>query len=290
MIEKPFEVPYNFDLDLISFYGVYKEYINFLFIPPYKDHATNTRTILQSNSKGSCYMPNSIEEYELHLLKIKEAGLRFVVLWQKHDEILSDELLDYYIGKGACGFIVCSDENAQKIKQKDKKLIVVCSIVQRICSDMTKRDFSNYDYIVLYYPFNRSLSVLDKLSHLKNKLIVMPNTVCSTECPAMHHWFPNKDKPFNADKDCFTYKRLDRCCFIYPEHLKLFDKYVAGYKLQGREYPTHIIKSVCEDFFLRNYKSGTIDPDIINVINLYLSKMDCIDYYDVKTKDLIDIV
>lgn len=290
MIDKRFEVPYNFDENIIDFYKGYSEYINFLYLPPYKDHASNTRTILQTECKGSCYMPISLKEYEFHLSKIKEAGLRFVILWQKFDEILSDELLDYYISKGACGFIVCSDENAKKIKARDKKLIVVCSIVQRICSDISKRDFTDYDYIVLYFPFNRSLSILKQLSHLKNKLVIMPNTVCSTECPAMHHWFPRGNAPFNADEDCFTYKSLDRCCYIYPEHLELFDEHVAGYKLQGREYPTHLIKHVCEDYITRQYRPGAIDPDIINIIDLYLMKMDPIDYYDVKTKDIIGIV
>lgn len=196
---KRFEVPYNFDEELVSFYSGYKEYINFLFLPPYKDHASNTRTILQSENKGACYMPASIEEYEYHLSLIVKSGLSFVALWQKADEVLSDQLLEYYISKGACGFIVCNDETTKKIKERDKDLIVVCSIVQRISSGISRRDFSYYDYIVLFFPFNRSLSILKRLSHLKDKLVIMPNTVCSTECPAMHHWFPR-----NASVDYVT--------------------------------------------------------------------------------------
>ena len=78
-------------------------------------------------------MPNTREEYEYHLRRIKEAGLRFVILWQVYEHDLSIEMLDYYSGLETSGFIVANDKNAALIKQYNPQLLVICSIVQRTC-------------------------------------------------------------------------------------------------------------------------------------------------------------
>lgn len=112
-----FEVPYNFDKNLVSFYKKNENYINFIFLPPYKEDLINTRTIIESDVLEECYMPRTRSEYEEHLRFIKECGVRFVVLWQVPDSVISQPMLDYYVGLGASGFIISNDVNAKLIKK-----------------------------------------------------------------------------------------------------------------------------------------------------------------------------
>lgn len=258
-----FEVPYNFDSKLVHFYKKNSSYIRYLYIPPYKDDSDNTRTIIQTNTVGRCYMPDSRGEYERHLGEICEAGLRFVILWQMPERVISVDTIKYYQGLGSAGFIVANDTSAEVIKSYSTELSVTCSIVQRTCTDVLRKDFRSYDYVILYYPFNRALDALKMLGIIKDKIILMPNTLCNVDCPSMHHWFPAKDRLFDAAKDCpLTASTLAKSGLIFPEHLRLFDDYVAGYKLQGREYRTAAIKHLCSFYFKRNNYQGFIDPFI----------------------------
>ncbi len=256
-----YEVPYNFDEKLIDFYSNYKSFVNYLYIPPYKDDSDNTRTSIQTKSIGHCYMPLSREEYESHIHKIVASGLRFVILWQKPDMPLTDSLIEYYCKLGTSGFIVASDINAESVKLYDKSLLSICSLVQRVCENIRDKDLSNYDYVILYYPFNRALSSLKTLIDIKEKIILMPNTLCNVDCPSLHHWFPKTNDSFVPGRDCLmTEENIGKCGLIFPEHLYLFDDYVGGYKLQGREYPTNAIKHICQYYFKRKKGEDFIDP------------------------------
>ena len=237
-------------------------------------------------------MPQSRKEYEWHIRQIVNSGLRFVVLWQIRDKIISFETLNYYTSLNTSGFIVANDKNAEIIKNFNPNLLVVCSIVQKLCANISKKDLSNYDYVVLYYTFNRALDALKKLEHIKNKIIIMPNTLCNIDCPSIHHWFPSKNKPFVAKRDCcMTINNIAKCGVIFPEHLKFFDDYVGGYKLQGREYSTPVIKYLCHFYFKRTSYKDFIKPFLredmaYNLIEL-THKMPLNEYYNVKTADII---
>ena len=283
-----FEVPYNFDEKLIQYYQKNKSFINYLYLPPYKEDAANTRTDIQTDIKGHCYMPQSRKEYETHLRKLTEAGLHFVVLWQVNDQDLSLDLLNYYCELHTSGFIVANDRNAEFIKKNKPKLIVICSVVQRICYNIMEKDLSNYDYVILYYPFNRALNALKHLAHLKEKLILMPNSLCDFYCPSIHHWFPTNERPFIPSRDCsMTIDNMGRCSIIFPEHLYLFDNYVAGFKLQGREYPTDAIKYLCHFYFKRDKYEDFISPflaeDMANRLKYLMSQTSIEEYYNSAT-------
>lgn len=294
-MNKLFEVPYNFDEKLIKYYKKHADRINFLYIPPYKDDLLNTRSAIQTNVKGHCYMPHSREEYERHLIFVRHTGLRYVVLWQDRDSIISAEQLDYYTQLGASGFIIANDKNAKIVKDYNPSLLVICSLVQKLQRNILKRDFSNYDYIILYYTFNRSLNAIKKLSALKEKIVLMPNTLCNIECPSVHHWFPSKEKPFDFQNDCWL--RLDtirKCGLIFPEHLRLFNQYVGGFKLQGREYPTEAIKYLCHFYFEEEYYSDFISPflreDMAQILKDMVHSMNEEEYYNTYTDKIIDYV
>lgn len=256
-----YEVPYNFDESLIKFYEKNSRFIRYVYLPPYKDDCPNTRTMLESDTKGRCYMPRSRREYERHLQSLFNAGLRFLVLWQLKDRIITPDIIDYYVGHSASGFIVASDYSARMIKRHNDSLTTVCSIVQKVRNDVHVRDFDVYDHIVLYYTFNRALDAVKTLSRLKHKLVVMPNAICHVDCPSTHHWFPTARKPFDPYKDCpVTCGNIDRSAVILPEHLSLFDDFVGGYKIQGREYSTETIKYLCHFYFNRTVYRDFIDP------------------------------
>ena len=288
-----FEVPYNFDENLIKFYKKNKSFINYLYLPPYEEDSANTRTSIQTGTVGHCYMPQTREEYERHLRKITEAGLRFVVLWQVPGLDLSIEMLNYYSRLNASGFIVANDKNAAFIRQNKPQLLVICSIVQRTCYNILEKDLSNYDYVILYYTFNRALDALRRLTQLKDKLIIMPNSLCDVNCPSVHHWFPTKDRPFDPSRDCsMTIEHIDRCGLILPEHLRLFDDYVGGYKLQGRELPTEAIKYLCHFYFKRTKYDDFIAPflseDMAKKFKKLFTRFTIDEYYNTKTAQILD--
>lgn len=294
-MNKLFEVPYNFSYTLIKFYKRYSSFISYLFLPPYKDDSINTRTVIETKKKGRCYMPQSRDEYENHIHEILKAGLKCVVLWQELDNIITEKELGYYHDLGVSGFIIGNDANAKIIKNFDPNLIVIASLVQRISSNLLSRDFSKYDYVLLYYSFNRSLDALKQLSFMKHKIILMPNSLCNIDCPSIHHWFPTEVHPFVKRRDCMiiTDKEhyISRCGFISPQHLYLFDDFVGGYKLQGREYSTELVEYICQVYFKRESPKELLDDLLGNKLSSsledYMSSMNLEKYYNMRTKYII---
>lgn len=295
-----FEVPYNFNFSLIAFYKKFASCVNYLYIPPYKDDAPNTRTSIETKRKGLSYMPQTRSEYEEHLRLISDAGLEFVTLWQLPHGIIPHDMLDYYSRLGTSGFIIANDLNAAIIKDFSPDLTVVGSLVQRICAGVTQRDFSLYDQVVPYYPFNRALDALKRLAFMKEKIILMPNTFCSIDCPSMFHWFPNKERGFNFKRDCMSMRSrtentyAEHCAFIPPEHLTFFDDHVGGYKLQGRESTTEIIKYVCRTYFHRRPSDELLDvfigEEMSSILTNAWNSMTPERYYNIRTDELIKVM
>lgn len=202
-------------------------------------------------------------------------------------------MLDYYCRLGASGFIVADDRNARIIKEYRRDLSVICSIVQRIGANIKGKDLKDYDYVILYYPFNRAIDALKRLDEIKDKIILMPNTMCNIDCPSTHHWFPQTGRPFDASRDCpMTIKNIDRCGIILPEHLGLFDNLVGGYKLQGREYPTTAIKYICSFYFNRISYDGFVDPffeeGMATRLKEQIRSMTPEVYYNIRSFDIIE--
>ena len=285
---KKFEVPYNFDEELVDYYESKSNYINYLFLPPFADDLINTRTCMQQSKfkGGGAYMPETREEYEYHIRLINEHNLKIVVLWQDMSNVISKDMLDYYTGLGAIGFIIANDKNAKIIKDYNPKLLVIASIVQRICKGIGERDFRLYDYIVLFYPFNRSLNIIKRLTHLKDKMIIMPNTFCHTDCQGVQHWFVKDIRSFDFDKLCPAYNDPSKSTLIRPEHLFLFDDYVGGYKLQGRELKTDDIVTLCEAYFYRNTPYGFIPTELANEFDKQMQDKSLEDYYNTKESEI----
>lgn len=238
-------------------------------------------------------MPKTRHEYEEHLHLITSNGLKYIVLWQDRDNIISKEMLNYYCSLGTSGFTIANDTNAKIIKKYNPNLTVICSIIQRRCFGISHMDFQYYDYIVMYFPFNRALDILKKLNHLKEKMILIPNAFCHTDCPGIHHWFI-EDNNFNPTKDCPAIKDIKNAAYIYPEHLYLFDNLINGYKLEGREYPTELIKIICKMYFKSRSNSmfleGMLRKDLAKEMRSALDINNLVDYYNIKSQILLRII
>jgi len=206
--------------------------------------------------------------------------------------------MNYYCRLYASGFIIGNDKNAKIIKDYNSQLLVVGSLVQRLCANISKKDLSCYDFVILYYPFNRSLDAIKQLNPIRDKIVIMPNTLCHIDCPSIHHWFPTKKQPFNMDRDCLVLKDnmgyLKKSGFIYPQHLSLFDNYVGGYKLQGREYTTYFLKKVCKVYFERRSAKELLCSLLGNDISCkLLEELRLIspqEYYNIKTQEILGII
>lgn len=283
-ISHKFEVPYNFDETLIEFYKQHLPFIQFLFLPPYADDSLNAKTNLQTPFKGHGYMPQSRAEYEYHLRLLCQHQLPFVVLWQDAKQELTTQLLSYYTQLGAQGFVIANDAHARIIKAFNPELLVISSIVQRIGSEITQRDFSYYDYIVLFFPFTRALNTLKQLTKLREKLVLIPNAYCHVDCPGVHHWFAKdyNNQPFHTLCPSFNDHEGTYSTFIRPEHLQLFDPYVGGYKLQGREWPTPYIMQICEAYFYRTSADTFLPAHLRDKLAKAQQNAKWEDYYNIR--------
>lgn len=115
--------------------------------------------------------------------------------------------------------------------------------------------------------------------------VIFRLVTCDVKCPSVHHWFPTKSKPFDPNRDCsLTLSTINRCGIIFPEHLQLFDAYVSGFKLQGREYTTDAIKYLCHFYFYRTKYQDFIAPFLreymIKEIKEFLAVMSPEEYYN----------
>ena len=88
-MKRQFEVPYNFSKQLIAFYAKHTADISYVFVPPYREDSLNTRSSIETHRRGTCYMSKSRAEYESHLVCLTQAGLRFVVLWQLPQAVIT---------------------------------------------------------------------------------------------------------------------------------------------------------------------------------------------------------
>lgn len=283
---KKFEVPYNFDKKILQYYADNKDYISYIFVAAFSDDCYSSNRDTYDDDE-ICIMPKTRELYESHLISIRDSGLDFCVLWQEKDHLLSNNLLDYYINLGCKGFMVSSNDNAAIIKKYDPSLLVISSITRHLYKGITNEDFSNYDFVVLAHPFNRSLDAIKKLNYMREKLILLVNTACHTDCYSPAHWFNPK---FDAVKNCKQRENVSKTCFIPPNQLYIFDQYIGGYKLLGREFTTKMLIEECEMYFHRDYKKGMFKKWLEEGIAQQQAAMTLEQYYNTKTRDIIDIL
>lgn len=253
-IQKPFEIPYNFDINLINFLKIYKPFdLHCIYLPPFGDdypYSAKYNTLRKAKSFMQINFPDDRQDYEQHVKYIRESFPQYLMLLlQSNEKIMPIETLKYYLDLGFTKFCVGTIEQAQLIKELAPTAEIIGSITMKIEPDILYQDLQTYkkyfDCFVLWFPFNRDL---DRINHLPKcfKYSLLINCGCTIKCDGTHHWFiqeseenaqfycPKKYNPQELNK----YKNI---VLLRPDHLYLFDKYITYFKLQGREYPTEKI-------------------------------------------------
>lgn len=238
---KQFEIPYNFDYELIS--GLYKlnieDKIHCIYLAPYWEDYISAKYNLH-HYNGLDMKNNkkiSRQEYESHISYIKiHFPEKLMLLLQQNDYCISEKVLTYYHNLGFHKFCVGSIQQAEQIKQLYPNDEVIGSITMKIMpKDLTNKKYEVFDGFVLWFPYNRNLPIIKQLPN-KYKYILLVNCDCNIYCPGTHHWFASEEDeqtircPSNND-----WKNLIR---IEHRDLQLFEPYVSYFKLQGREFCT----------------------------------------------------
>jgi hypothetical protein len=259
---KKFEVPFNFDIELLNFLdnNIDKNWIEFLFLSPFKEDSGNARSHIENvEVNGWIYkVPETREEYAKYIEEIQTRGYRPAILLQDRNPI-GKEKLNYYFNLGIKDFIVNNDNLALYIKSKDSNYNVVASITKILsANDIAENDYSMYDKIVLHFPFNRALCRLKELPK-KYKYIILANSYCSYICTeARNHWYSTSENIGSVN--CTKHFNKDKLVYIPPEYIHLFEPYVSNFKLQGREYPTFKLANEIYYYYnkLHNPMAGVI--------------------------------
>ncbi|WP_373897907.1 hypothetical protein ACER0A_010265 [Haloimpatiens sp. FM7315] len=259
---KKYEIPYNFDLELLNFLDekIDKNWIEFLFLSPFKEDSRNARSHVENVKRewGTYRVPETRKEYEKNIYEIQKRGYRPAVLFQEEKPI-SKEKLKYYFKLGIKDFVVNCDELAMNIKDRNSNYNVVASITKIISAeDLWKNDYSMYDKIVLYFPFNRAIDRIKELPS-KYKYVIIANSYCAYNCvEAKRHWSSNTGQALKVN--CIKENNKDKLIYIPPEYTYLFEPYVENFKLQGREYPTYVLADEIYYYYnkLHNHEAGVI--------------------------------
>ena len=259
---RKYEIPFNFDLELLNFLDekIDKDWIEFLFLSPFKEDSTNARSHLENVKMewGTYKVPETREEYTKNIYEIEKRGYRPAVLFQE-ERAISKQKLEYYFKLGIQDFVVNNDNLAIYIKSKNPNYNVIASITKVLSADdLWQNDYSMYDKIVLYFPFNRAIDRLKELPS-RYKYVILANSYCAYNCvEAKKHWSSDTTKALTIN--CVRKNNKDKLIYIPPEYTHLFEPYVENFKLQGREYPTYILANEIYYYYnkLHNPKAGVI--------------------------------
>lgn len=270
-----FEIPYNFDKQLINYLSMLQIHnkIHSIYLPPFKDDYISAKHF-HTHAYGQNVLnsfPLNKQEYESHINLINNYFPNtLMLLLQQNNTLIDEQLLDYYYNLGFHKFCVGSYEQAKIIRNKFPYCEIIGSITMKIMpKDLTDNKYKIFDGFVLWFPFNRNLPEIKKLP--KNyKYTLLVNCDCSIYCDGTRHWLATSQKnDQNSGNYCprlhcsEEFKDIIR---IKAEDLILFENYISYFKLQGREYKTvDLISDIC---IYLNYNQYSIQ----NNENLYYNK------------------
>ena len=273
---KLFEVPYNFDKELLTRLEPYKNNIKFLFLSAFYEDWGHTRENTFLDNK----IPKTREEYSEHIKSIFNAGYEIGLLVQELTEI-DETKFDYYIDLGITIFIVTNDNNAQILKNKGAKCLIA-SITKALAPAEVNEVNDIYDLIVLPFEFTRNIQLFKTIKESKkDKLILLVNSNCAYDCAVRkQHWHENKGYSFQ----CPYMNNQEKMSYVPGNDLHFFDPFISHYKLQGREWDTdYIVKNV--ESYVNRIRCSTIAWNTLdaagneNKQKYYNLKGDIDDYY-----------
>ena len=250
-----FELPYNFDLDLIQFYKIYfknkSELIHSIYLPPFKDDYNSAKFYYKdyyNNKTMQETFPFTFEEYQKH---IEQINLNFPnkinLLLQQNQYIMQKEQIQKYLNINITKFCVGSFEQAKIIKNYFSKAEIMGSITMKIMPQELNNNLNLYkkyfDSFVLWFPYNRDIELIKKLPK-DFKYVLLVNCWCDKNCSGTFHWLANSYEEEKKIQNICPNKNggtIKNKIFIPPQYLYLFQDYISYLKIQGREYPTEKI-------------------------------------------------
>lgn len=236
-MKQKFEVPYNFDLNLVEKLLPYKDHIDFLYMGSYYEDGTNSRKELVLSNR----VPFTWDEYILHVSEIQKY-FNIGVLIQNNCTL---DLIDKYYNIGIRIFILNDSDLVTAAKEKYNDIRCILSITSVLTlEDIKDNDYSMYDEIVLFFNFCRQVQLLKELP-TRYKYVLILNSHCVYNCDrCLEHWRLKadtiekyRDKEMELMKDHCDIFREDRA-FIQPQDLLYFNDYINAYKIVDRVMDT----------------------------------------------------
>lgn len=261
---KQYELPYNFAYDYVGKLARYSElfpYVRCIYLPAYVDDAMTTRRDIPLRDE----YPKSYDEYLIRLKTMQQLGLPLCILMHRNATL---EILEKYYALGIRMFTINDDALAIAARTRHNDISLTLSVTRCLTEkDLVDGDFSMYDDIVLFFWFNRHLSVIKNLPK-KYHYILICNTGCYYDC----HWH---DQHWFAETAEEEIKATDKCracvhsvrdtIYVEPENLSYFDPYISSYKLTDRLFDTDRIITDLKAYAGRNIGAVKRSEDFYNV-------------------------
>lgn len=250
---KPFDLPYNFDFNLIDFYNIYfnkniNRQIHSIYLPPHlNDYITaksNQKIHTTYNTlKIKNIIPIDNQEYKEHILYIdKLLPNTLMLLLQQNNSLMSYNVLEKYLKLNIKKFCVGSIDQAKMIKEIDPSIEITGSITMKMMPNnlIEQNSLLNqyFDNFVLWFPYNRNIKMIQQLP-LNFNYILLLNCTCSINCQGTFHWFATENDIIKCPS--IQENNIQKQIIIPRDFLYLFNDYISIYKLQGREFPTKLI-------------------------------------------------
>ena len=249
---RQFEVPYNFDLNLLQGLEERKEFIKLIYMPCFYSDGSNSRFDLLLKE----IIPTEWDKYLEHLMRAQDIA-PVGILIQRDSTI---ETVEKYYNLGIRNFIIGNDELAQEVKNFNEDINLILSVTV-----YGEGSWDLYDEIVLPFNYCRQLQKIKELPQGK-KYILIPNSHCLWNCKRHKaHWELTAETA--EDYQTEVMKIVDNHCsnvfteeraFIKPEDLTYFDSYINTYKLVDRLDSTEeILYNI--DRYAKKYESTSRD-------------------------------
>lgn len=225
---RQFEIPYNFDKNLLQGLEERKEFIKLIYMPCFYSDGDNSRYDLLLRE----IIPTEWNEYIEHLMLAQEIAPVGILL-QENGDI---ETIEKYYNLGIKNFIIGNDNLAQAAKELDETINIILSVTA-----YGEGNWDLYDEIVLPFNYCRQVQKIKELPRDK-KYILIPNSHCLWNCKRHKAHWELKAKTIEEYHD-EVMKIVDNHCsnifteeraFIKPEDLIYFDPCIDTYKLVDR--------------------------------------------------------
>ena len=271
-IKQQFEIPYNFDKNLIDILSklVDKNSIYCIYVPAFFE---DYKGVSRNFNSVQTITTMTREAYVEHIKYIdKHFPGKVQLLLQRDDIILHRAELQFYFDLNITKFCVGTLEQAKILKEINADFDILSSITMQIIpEEIQSEEFQKYfDGFVLFFNYTRDIELIKSLPKgLKYVLIV--NSYCTTKCDGCHHWFAD---PSDIAKNLiFCPKNLypqtwDIKTTISPLDLDVFIPYISIFKLQGREWSTY---QIIQDLMLYTANFNDYTPYKANE-ELYIRK------------------